>query len=210
MVLLAGLFVARITHWFEYRVYGTNSDMPTHKGGSLFFASKLIAPDYGKFVCFRNYVTQNLFVFRVIGKPNDVIEIKDAIVYRNGQKLDEPYTWNEYQLTKAQYQNIEGFIKQNNNDVQQPTDSLYLVALSDGELKQYHLKLAKHVTPKGLPDAQLLPEWRDLKYNADNLGPIKIPADSYFLMGDDRHNALDSRYLGFIKSKDIVSTVLGN
>lgn len=31
------------------------------------------------------------FIKRVIGMPGDTIEIRDKVVYRNGQKLDEPY-----------------------------------------------------------------------------------------------------------------------
>lgn len=35
--------------------------------------------------------SDNLWVKRVIGKPGDVLELKSKAVYRNGEKLDEPY-----------------------------------------------------------------------------------------------------------------------
>lgn len=209
-VIVFGWIAGRLTHTLDYYTFATNSNMPGHKAGSSFFSSRLKNPDYGNFICFNNYVTQNTFIFRVIGKPNDVIEIKDALVYRNGQKLNEPYTWNEYTLSKKEYQNISGFIEKNKNDMSQPTDSTYLVALTNDELKQYHLNTAKYTRPKGLPDSQLPAPFKSKGYNADNFGPVTVPANSYFVMGDDRHNALDSRYLGFVKATDIVSTKIGD
>ncbi|GFE62277.1 signal peptidase I [Geobacter sp. AOG2] len=37
----------------------------------------------------------------------------------------------------------------------------------------------------------------------DNFGPVTVPANSYFMMGDNRDRSYDSRFWGFIKESDI-------
>lgn len=47
-------------------------------------------------VVVQNEVTQDPWVKRVIGMPNDTIYAKDDVVYVNGEPLDEPYLDNSY------------------------------------------------------------------------------------------------------------------
>ena len=42
----------------------------------------------------------------------------------------------------------------------------------------------------------------------DNFGPVTVPPDSYFMMGDNRENSNDSRFWGFARKDDLIGRPL--
>ncbi|HHJ00597.1 MAG TPA: signal peptidase I, partial [Candidatus Aerophobetes bacterium] len=83
------------------------------------------------------------FVKRVIGLPEDEIEIKDKKVYVNGKLLTESYVMHE--------------------------------------------------------------DLRERGFPRDEYGPVQVPDNSLFVLGDNRDTSDDSRYWGFVPAENIIA-----
>jgi signal peptidase I len=121
-------------------------------------------PQHGDIVVFRPGYNNPVIdvVKRVIGEPGDTIAMVDRVVYRNGQRLPEPYVDPEYL----------------------PDERMHRYG---GAGYDWHLPaLAADADPASYQPTR------------DNWGPLVVPAGHFLLLGDNRDESLDSRYMGFI------------
>jgi signal peptidase I len=121
-------------------------------------------PVHGDVVVFRPTYNEPVIdvVKRVIGEPGDTIEMRDRVVYRNGERLDEPYTEPTYLPDEPiQRYGASGY------------DWHFAALPADVDARNY--------AP-----------------TRDSWGPLVVPEDNYLLLGDNRDQSLDSRFMGFI------------
>lgn len=124
------------------------------------------------------------YVKRVIGLPGDTVLVKGRSVFVNGQELPEQRV--TVRLS-GEYQN---------------SSALEIVkeepAPPGAKYKVYY-----NVREDGEDDDA---EFHGMKFGVKV--PIKVPENSYFMMGDSRDNSLDSRYWGFVPRQNIFARAL--
>ena len=188
----------------------TIANEPNLKLNAKVFISNLITPQVGDFVSFKfedPIFGEGVRIFRLCGKENDIFEIKNGEVFLNKINIDENINFtHRYSLTFNDYQNLG--LNESQLDKVMPlkisSDSI-LVLLEDSFAKQKGIK-EKRLIEKG-SDSNLMKIFGQ-NWNKDNFGPIRIPKGKVFVLGDNRDNSEDSRYLGFINSSDIAGTVI--
>ena len=103
-------------------------------------------PERGDVIVFRYPEDeQKDFIKRIIGVPGDAIQIRNKIVYVNGEPFQDA-------------------------------------------------TFTQRVDP-GIIDGRINPR--------DNYGPVTVPPHSYFVMGDNRDQSLDSRFWGYVREHKI-------
>ncbi|MBS1709054.1 MAG: signal peptidase I [Armatimonadetes bacterium] len=146
------------------------------------------------------------YIKRLIGKPGDVIEYKNKVLYRNGQVINEPYV--DY-TAPGVHNTMDEVLPKNEWDGVQLAD--YKLVQLDG--KYWSVNMFGSYTNDGGYDApgpaqQLAPVFKttdpDLQKRLRDAPAAKIPEGYYLFMGDNRNGSYDGRAWGLVPRDSIV------
>lgn len=214
ILLLAGWVTARLTGALQYYTTPSPANVPTLRVGDNFFTSNLVQPKRLDFIAYqhRDQAGQSsVWMHRLCGLPGDTLEMRRGLLYVNGQNLDAAlHLQHYYTLAKADFAHLPAAAAADTlgADRTSSPDSITRIGLNDSEVARYHLPARRMVLPATYFDSYIQQQ-HQRRWNQDNFGPLVVPANFYFVLGDSRHNAMDSRYIGVIPKEDFRGTILG-
>jgi signal peptidase I len=105
-------------------------------------------------------------VKRLVGLPGDTLAMESGVLYRNRQRVDEPW-------------------------VIRSDPSASVDPLARAQMRRWQLPHYIGASPESYgPDL-------------NNWGPLVVPRDSFFMMGDNRDGSYDGRYWGFLPRDNV-------
>ena len=188
----------------------TSANEPNLKTGSFYVSTNLLKPERGDIITYFYNDTlfgPGLFVHRICGVAEDTIEIKNSTLYVNGNNFDTNLDLkHNYKLSSSELKIIPYEMINDPNGLHlKLNDSTHLISLEDNFAERNNFRI--NSKSKNISNDEIKKKF-DLDWNRDNFGPIIIPHNKIFVLGDNRHNSDDSRYKGLIDKNDIKGKVL--
>lgn len=150
-------------------------------------------PARGEIVTFRYPKDPSvIYVKRVVGLPGDVVEFRAGELYLNGSMVEQARTARPSISANSQYEKSLSAGEQareadNPLGLREVAPAVeYLETLGSVQHRIYRSQ------PASLPD----------------FGPVTVPADSYFVLGDNRDRSNDSRFWGYVPKEALVGRMV--
>ena len=210
--LVALFSVGRLTNMLQWYSSPTITNYPNINLGDRFFATNLIKPKRFDLICYYSETLEfgkQVWTHRVCGLSGDIVELRNGDLFVNDQNVDKSLTLaHNYLLSKKAFEKIKGTEKILDSLIQYlPNDSV-ITYISDKVIKDNLIQATRLTLPIDYKDEYISKVYQH-DWNQETFGPIVVPHGKYFLLGDNRMNSNDSRYIGFIDSSKYIGTVLG-
>ena len=182
---------------------------PSLKPGKLFLTARVRKPRRFDLISYRAILPprgMTILTHRLCGLPGDTLEIKAGVLFVNGQEADRQLPLKHvFKMAAQDCADIDYDHKQAYT-IPPYTNTLY-VSLEEKYIQKLSKTYERYVLPRGLRDEEIFLTFKK-NWNRDNFGPLRVPAGKWFVLGDNRGNSKDSRYLGLIEQSRYVGTVL--
>tara|TARA_B100000809_G_scaffold265586_1_gene324879 strand:+ start:1140 stop:1856 length:717 start_codon:yes stop_codon:yes gene_type:complete len=225
MIIVVGFFYAVKSQFPHYSVSSQNM-FPAFSEGDIILTNSLIDKETIKRndVCIVNY-KGDAYINRIVGLPGDEIEIKDGTLFVN--KIEQVGINICYKY-KVKFGDHPLIAKNDLLSLLTPLNQFeeYEAILTQEQFLEisklnFVKSIQRIIHPKGyeyaFSDKPIFPNHSSFNWSRDNWGPIIIHESgdevgtdkiilknkSYFVLGDNRHQSLDSRYWGLVSEINI-------
>ncbi|MBX3119513.1 MAG: signal peptidase I [Fimbriimonadaceae bacterium] len=151
------------------------------------------------------------FIKRCVGVAGDVVEIRNGVLFRNGQPVDEPFRNGINQLDFKLVKYNGSYTTWKGRYIPVQFRDQYYNWFLDGIAQEFAVGgLPEESSPAPWQNSwittfdKLSPEQQELEDELRNSEPAAIPKGYFLMMGDNRQRSFDGRAWGLVPREDIV------
>lgn len=199
-------FIAKILGVIQIFETPSIANLPSLKLEGWHYATNLKTVKRLDYICFNQInpdFEQSTWVQRVVGIEGDCIEMRNGVLFVNDKNIDDSIvTLHNFIVDINLLPRIQKELNLDVSSVVNMIDSC-MISVTKEQVQPYMNVRTYHNDFQNEYLSDLFkPSW-----SVNNFGPIVVPKNMFFVLGNNRDNSIDSRHFGFIKKENVTGVL---